>query len=92
MSIKPSINISAFNECAFRCACQNGYKGVAEWLLNIKPSIDISVENEYAFKSACINGHKGGMTARRTSGKESFRGMREQLSTLQSQILNTRAC
>ena len=53
----PTINISAYYECAFRGACFNGHLNIAKWLLKIKPTINISAENEYAFKSACSKGH-----------------------------------
>lgn len=54
---KPTINISAEDEYAFRYACRNGYLNVAQWLLQIKPTINISAKNDYAFKWSCSFGH-----------------------------------
>jgi len=53
----PDINISYFNEYAFREACENGHLEVARWLLEKKPDINISAKNEEAFRCACRNGH-----------------------------------
>jgi ankyrin repeat protein len=57
LQIKPAIDISAYNEEAFRGACSNGHLHVAQWLLQIKPTIYISAQNEYAFRWACVNEH-----------------------------------
>ena len=57
LSLKPDIDISSHNECAFRSACEKGHLEVAKWLLSLKPDIDISANEEYAFKFACKNGH-----------------------------------
>ena len=57
LEIKPTINISAYDEFAFHYACNNGYLNVAKWLLKIKPTINISAHNEYAFCEACKNEH-----------------------------------
>jgi hypothetical protein len=56
-SIKPTLDISAENNYAFRMACQNGHIQVAQWLFSIKPTLDISAKHEYAFRLACQNGH-----------------------------------
>jgi hypothetical protein len=55
--IKPTIDISAFQEGAFRWACYKGHLEVAQWLYQIKPTINISAQDEYAFRSACDYGH-----------------------------------
>jgi hypothetical protein len=55
--IKPTLDISAKNEFAFRFACQNGHLVVAQWLYDLKPTLDISAYNEEAFRRACFNGH-----------------------------------
>jgi translation initiation factor 2 beta subunit (eIF-2beta)/eIF-5 len=55
--IKPEINISAYEDYAFRFACERGHLNVTKWLYEIKPEINISAENDYAFRSACANGH-----------------------------------
>ena len=51
------IDISAFNEHAFKMACKYGHLDVVKQLLRWKPTIDISIDNEYAFRTACQNGH-----------------------------------
>ena len=53
----PTINISAFNEDAFRHACCLGHLSVAQWLLSVKPDINISACNECAFRYACSQCH-----------------------------------
>jgi ankyrin repeat protein len=55
--LNPGINISAFNEYAFRRACEKGHLHVAQWMLLIKPTINISAEDDYAFRRACLKGH-----------------------------------
>ncbi len=57
LSIKPDIDISAYNEAVFRHACCHGHLLVAQWLLTIKSDINISTNNEYAFRIACFSGH-----------------------------------
>jgi len=57
LSIKPDINISADDDCAFRWTCDYGHLEVAQWLRSIKPDINISAEDDWAFKGACENGH-----------------------------------
>ena len=57
LSLKPDIDISSHNECAFRSACKNGHLEVAKWLLSIKTDINILIQNEYAFQFACQEGH-----------------------------------
>ena len=51
------MDISTYNEHAFRVACENGHLVVAQWLYDLKPTLDISAQNEYAFKMACYSGH-----------------------------------
>jgi len=55
--LKPTIDVSAGNECAFRGSTENGHLEIAQWLLSVKPSIDISSENEYAFRWSCRKGY-----------------------------------
>jgi len=55
--IKPTINISVYNEQSFRYACEKGQLDMAKWLLSIKPDIDITANNDEAFRSACEEGH-----------------------------------
>lgn len=57
VSLRKNINISSYDEYAFRGACENGHLKVAQWLLSIKPTIDISSTDEYAFRYACANNH-----------------------------------
>ncbi len=59
LEIKPDIDVSAWNEYAFRFACLNGHLQVAQWLLEIEPDIDVSAKNEFAFQHTCENGHLG---------------------------------
>lgn len=53
----PDIDISAYDEQAFRLSCQKGQLEVAKWLFSIKPNIDISSRNEKAFRWSCFNGY-----------------------------------
>ena len=53
----PGINISTYNEYAFRYACEKGHLKIAKWLLDIKPNINISAGDEYAFRRVCENGY-----------------------------------
>jgi len=53
----PNINISAYDNYAFRLSCKNGHLEIAKWLLQIKPTIDISACNEFAFNNACFEEH-----------------------------------
>jgi len=57
LQVKPTIDISADNEYAFRSACTGGHLNVAQWLLQVKPTIDISAFNERAFGSAFAFGY-----------------------------------
>ena len=54
---KPTIDISAGNDYAFRIACINGHIGVVRQLYEWRPTIDISADYEYVFRNACRNGH-----------------------------------
>ena len=54
---RQNINISEWNDEAFRLACSNGHLKVAQWLLEIEPNINISAQEEYAFRRACSNNH-----------------------------------
>ena len=45
--IKPTIDVSANNEYAFKNACENGHLEVVKWLLSIKPDINIEEETFY---------------------------------------------
>jgi len=54
---RQNINISKWNDEAFRDACRFGHLEVAKWLLEVEPSIDISAQDEYAFRRACCNNH-----------------------------------
>jgi len=54
---KPTIDISALDEYAFRAACYNGHFEVVRQLYQWKPTINISTNDEYAFRVACKNGH-----------------------------------
>ena len=55
LSIRPTINVSALNDYAFRVTCINQDVEMAKWLYSIKPDIDI----EEAFVTICeeINGN-----------------------------------
>jgi len=53
----PNINISVYDNQAFRWACANGQLHIAQWLLQVIPNINISVYSEFAFKFACGKGH-----------------------------------
>jgi hypothetical protein len=55
--LHPTINISAYNEDAFRRSCYNGHLEVAKWLLQIKPNIRISICVDQAFRLSCYYGH-----------------------------------
>ncbi len=55
--MKPNIDISAYNEFAFRYACTNGHIEVAQWLLSVNPDINISAYHDYAFRFACRYEH-----------------------------------
>ena len=38
LEVKPDINISAYNDYAFRCACEYGHLELAQWLADeVKP-------------------------------------------------------
>ena len=37
----PNINISSYDELAFRMACALGHLDIAQWLLRVKPNINI---------------------------------------------------
>jgi hypothetical protein len=37
LQIKPTINISACNEEAFRWACRDGHLDVAKWFVSLNP-------------------------------------------------------
>lgn len=56
-SIKPTIDVSAYHEYAFRNTCKNGNLDIAKWLLQIKPTINISVLDDYTFNATCTYGH-----------------------------------
>jgi predicted Fe-S protein YdhL (DUF1289 family) len=66
-----SLDIHVNHDWAFRYACFNGHKDVAEWLLTLGgidisdqgsqstiKSLDIHACDNYAFRVACGNGHK----------------------------------
>ena len=57
LRLNPDINISARDDCAFICACENGHLDVAKWLLSVKPDINISAEDDNAFCWSCYEGH-----------------------------------
>ena len=55
------VDIHAHYDIAFRYACENGHKDVAEWLISFdtaESKVDIHVVEDYAFRYACSNGHK----------------------------------
>ena len=51
--IHPIINISDFEEYAFRYAIEDNYIDVVQWSLEIKPTINISANYDHAFKLSC---------------------------------------
>ena len=53
LSNNPTIDISHFNEFAFRGACYNNRLKIAQWLLHVKPDINISANYDYAFAISC---------------------------------------
>lgn len=59
--MRPDVNISADDECAFRWACLKGHLEVAQWLISVKPDIvissHISSHDERVFRMSCHNGH-----------------------------------
>ena len=59
LEIKPDINISAYEEYAFRGACKNGHLEIAQWLLKIKPEMNFTntIFFEHTFREACSKGH-----------------------------------
>ena len=57
VEIIPTLNISAYDDEAFRLACSGGHLEIAKWLLALKPTINISAIDEEAFLSACIIGN-----------------------------------
>lgn len=46
-----------FNQSAFRCACINGCKKIAQFIYNNCNSIDIHMDNNDIFRTTCLNKH-----------------------------------
>jgi hypothetical protein len=58
--LNPNMNITAYitayNNTAFKYACEYGHLHVAQWLLLICPTIHVSEENTFIFCRVCDNG------------------------------------
>ena len=57
LQIKPTIDISVFEEIIFRDACFYGDINLLNWLITKKTDINISAHDEEAFRNACSNGN-----------------------------------
>lgn len=53
-------DVTASNNAALRCACEEGHLKVAEWIWSLRnevQGINITAEGNYALRWACANGH-----------------------------------